>query len=183
MSCLCQVGETLLVHWQSFAKMNLSVIEQSGDAPMHQVDIDATIVQNDRCDAPCVPTLLTHVIPTIYRLSMVLKHPMKWIFPPIFSFTCSTWVHSRWMRCEFSYGIPTSGFALASFDTDQLIFVQRFALSIRQWASSCWASSSSVRIACIILFPVRYNAPAPSFPIAVLFSGASGGLDNYNIIC
>jgi len=79
----------------------------------------------------------------------------------VFSFACSSSVHSRSMRCAFSLVIGISGFPLASFDSNHLLIIPVFAICIIWCATSCWASSISVRIACIKLFTVEYNTSAP----------------------
>ena len=100
----------------------------------------------------------------------------------VLSWACSSSVHSRSTRCAFSFGIWTSGFAFASFDSYHLLIVQGFAICIIQCPASCWASWLSVRMACIKLFPAQYSASAPCFSITVSFSGSSGAPDNNHIV-
>ena len=92
----------------------------------------------------------------------------------VFGFACSSSVHSSSMRCEFSFVIRTSGFPLASFDSDHLLIIQGFAIIIIRCAPSCPASLLSVQRANIKLFTVDYNASAPCISITVLSSGSSG---------
>jgi len=99
-----------------------------------------------------------------------------------FSFDCWSSVHSRSTRCAFSFGIRTSGFPLGSFDSDHLLIVQGFAIIIIQCAACCWASLTSVRIACIKLFNAEYNAPALCCSITVSSSGSSDAPENSYIV-
>jgi len=81
----------------------------------------------------------------------------------VFNCACSFSVHSRSMRCAFPFGVQTNGVWLSSFDSDHLLVVQGFAICIIWCAASCWASSSSVPIACIKLFTATFNSSAPCF--------------------
>ena len=72
----------------------------------------------------------------------------------VFRFSCSSWVHSRSMRCAFFFGIRTSGFLLASVESDHSLIVQGFAIYIIRCAASYWASSAAALIASIKLFTV-----------------------------
>jgi len=100
------------------------------------------------------------------------------------AFSCGRWssIHSRSMRCAFSFCIRTSGLKLASLDSEHLIIIQVFPIFIIRCAASCWASSSSVWIACIKLITAEYVASAPCFPITVLSSGLSGTPENSHSI-
>jgi len=100
----------------------------------------------------------------------------------VFRSACSSSVHLRSMRCAFSFGIRTSEFPLASFDSNHCSIVKGFAICFIQHIASGWASSSSVRIAFINLFTVEYNASAPCFSITVSSSGSSGAPENGHIL-
>jgi len=100
----------------------------------------------------------------------------------VFPCACSSSVHSKSIRCAFSFGIRTSGFPLAGFDYDHRHMVHGFAVWIIRCTTSCWASSSLVWIACIQLFTAKYNASAPCFSITVSFSGSSGTGENSHIV-
>jgi len=92
----------------------------------------------------------------------------------VFSSACSSSVHSKSKRCGFSFGIRTSGFPFVSIDSDHLLIVQGFKFWIIWCAAACWASSSSVWMACIKLFTVEYSASAQCFSITVSSTGSSG---------
>jgi len=99
-------------------------------------------------------------------------------------FSCACWssVQSRSMRCPFSFGIGMSGISLASFNPDHHMIVQGFAICIIRCAAFCWASSSSVKIACIKLFTAECNASALCVSITVSASGSSGTPENSHVI-
>jgi len=100
----------------------------------------------------------------------------------VYSSAFSSSVYSRSMRCEFSFGIWTSGFPLASFDSDHLLIIQGFPICIIWCAPSCWASLFLIRIPCIKLFTAKYNASALCFSITVSSSGSSGVSENSHIV-
>jgi len=92
----------------------------------------------------------------------------------VFSLACASSVHSRLTRRASSFGIQTWGFQFTIFDSDHLLIVQAVAIWIIQCAASCWASWSSVQMACIKLFTTEYSHSAPCFSITVSSSGSSG---------
>jgi len=105
-----------------------------------------------------------------------------YLFTRAFTVACSSSVHSGSIRCAFSLNIQTSEFQLASFDSVHLLIVQGLAIWIVRCAAACWATSSSVRIGCIKLFTVQYNASAPCLSINVSSSGSSGVPGNSHIV-
>jgi len=100
----------------------------------------------------------------------------------VFSCASSSSVHLISMRCVFWLGIRTSGYPLASFDSDPLLIQPGLSICIIRCPASCWASSSSVQIACIKLFTAEYNTSAPCFFIKVSSSGISGAPENSHIV-
>jgi len=64
--CLCQVWDTLQVHWQWLAKISLSAIEKSQIPPNYRVAIHRAILQNHCCDPQCLPTLTRNMLTAIY---------------------------------------------------------------------------------------------------------------------
>jgi len=95
---------------------------------------------------------------------------------------CPSSIYRRWMRCTLSFGIWTSGFPLASFDSDHHLFIQGLAICIVQCATSYWASSSSVQTVYIIHFTAEYNASAPCFSITVSSTEPAGATENCDIV-
>jgi len=77
-------------------------------------------------------------------------------------------IHLKSPSCEFSFGIGTSGFSFASFNSDPRLTVQGFVIRIIRCAISCWASWSLVWMACIKLFTVQFRALAPFFSISLI---------------
>jgi len=100
----------------------------------------------------------------------------------VFSLACSASVHSRSTRCAYHLSSRTSGFPFVSFDSAHLLIVQGFGSRIIWCAASCWASWSSVRMACIKLFTAEYSDLAPCFSITVSSSGSSGAPENSHIV-
>jgi len=100
----------------------------------------------------------------------------------VFNLACSCSIHSKSTRCAFFFGIQTSGFPFASFDSDHPHIVQGFAIWIIRCAASCWVPWSSVWIAGIKHFTAEYSASAPCFSIKVSSSGSSGTPENSHIV-
>jgi len=100
----------------------------------------------------------------------------------VLSFACLFSVNSSSTRCAFCFSIASSGFPFASFHSDHLLIIQGFAICIIRCAASCWASLSSVRMACIKLFTAEYSASAPCASITVSSSGSAGATENSHII-
>jgi len=183
MGHLHQVQDTPLVRWQALAEMSLSGIGKSTNPPKHRLRIHCNIVQTCCWEPPYLPTLTKNMEAAIDELSMLPKNHMKCISPQGPSvLVARSHVHSRSTCGEFSFGIRTNGFPLASFDSDYLLIVQGFAIWIIQCTASCWASSSSVRMACIKLFTAECNAFAPCSSITVSSFESSGAPEISHIV-
>jgi len=83
----------------------------------------------------------------------------------IFRFASMTSVHLREHRHPSLFGIWMSGFWLAGFNYGRLINVQGVAICIIWCTVFCWASSTSVWIACIKLFTAECTGCAAWFPL------------------
>ena len=59
--------------------MSLSAIRKLENPAMYQLAMHFTIVQKRHCNPPCLPTLTKNMLADIYVISMLLKHPMKYI--------------------------------------------------------------------------------------------------------
>jgi len=179
---LRQVRDTLQLHWQALAEISLSAIGKLENPPNYRVAIHCNIVLRCHSGLWCPNSNENQASHHLWTLHTPEAPCEVNLSTRVFSLACSSSVHSRSTRCAFSFGIRTSGFPFASFDSDHLLIVQGFAIWIIWCAASGWAFWSSVRLACIKLFTAESSASVPCFSMKVSSSGSSGAPENSHIV-
>jgi len=79
---LGQVRDTLQVPWHALSKMSRSAMRKSEVPPKYRVASHCAIVQKQRCDPQCLPTLTRNMLTAICEPCMLQKHPARCTSPP-----------------------------------------------------------------------------------------------------
>jgi len=184
MLCLRQARDSPQVPWPALAEMCLSPIRKLEYPPKCPVAIHCTIAQKHHSNLRCLPIPMGSMPATICEPSMLLMHPVMCISLQESSLLLAL-LHS--IRDQWGVHSPLVSEQVVSQPLfsifSHLVIFKDFAIWIIRCAASCWASSSSVRIAWIKLFTAEYSASAPCFSITVSSTGYSGAPENNLIVC
>jgi hypothetical protein len=127
---LKSIGWNVAVNQQ---KIGDSTQESSGHLLYHCPDMSF-------CSSLSPNTNEKHVMCHQWTLHTLEAPREVYLSTSVLSLACSTAFHSRSTRCASSFGIRTSGFPFARFDSDHLLLVQRIGIWIIHCAACCWAS-------------------------------------------